>query len=63
MVKINYNNIKYKKPNFNIEYCIKNNKTYNVKLWIPITISYKRKFICLYDYFKSNTVISFNLIL
>lgn len=50
VIKINYHNIKYKSPVFTPEYCVKTNKTYHVKLLVPLTISYKRKFVCIYDF-------------
>nr|YP_009145381.1 RNA polymerase beta subunit [Cryptoglena skujai]AKL39006.1 RNA polymerase beta subunit [Cryptoglena skujai] len=41
-LKIDFNNIKYKKPKNSLQECILKNKTYSIPIFIPVSVKYKR---------------------
>lgn len=49
-IKTDYFHIKYKKGRYNIDECIIKNKTYTIRIYIPIEIYYTEKIIQKYDF-------------
>ena len=52
-LKIDFNKIKYKKPKNSQQECILKNKTYNIPVFIPISVKYKQTLILNFDFIKS----------
>lgn len=44
-IKINFHNLKYKRPKYSAQKCILKGKTYSTSIYVPIKIEYKEKLI------------------